>query len=97
VTGMQWMRWQRTSVPGRRSLTPVLAATLVMVVLLFSANPLWTPEESLLDLGALEVGLVAVPVAYLAAELRRRIERGAVADLVVQLGGAPEPAGLQAA
>ncbi|GAA0896494.1 sensor histidine kinase [Pseudonocardia zijingensis] len=97
VTGMQWMRWQRTSVPGRRSLTPVLAATMVMLVVLFTANPLWTPEESLLDLGALEGGLVAVPVAYLAAELRRRIERGAVADLVVQLGSAPEPAGLQAA
>jgi len=97
VTAMQWMRWRRTSVPGRRSLTPVLAAAAVAVVLLLAGSPLWTPEESLLDMGLLKVGLVAVPLAYLATELRTRIERGAVADLVVQLGSAPEPASLRAA
>jgi signal transduction histidine kinase len=97
VLGVQWMRWRRTSVPGRRSLTPVLAAALVMVVLLLAANPLWTPEASLLDMSVLEVGFVAVPLAYLATELRTRIERGAVADLVVQLGSTSEPASLRSA
>jgi signal transduction histidine kinase len=97
VTGMQWVRWRNASVPGRRSLTPVLAAAAVVVVLLLAGSPLWTPEESLLDMGVLKLGLVAVPLAYLATELRTRIERGGVADLVVQLGSAPEPAGLQAA
>jgi signal transduction histidine kinase len=97
VTVMQWMRWRRTSVPGRRSLTPVLAAAAVVVVLLLAGSPLWTPEESVLDMGLLKVGLVAVPLAYLATELRSRLERGAVADLVVQLGSAPEPASLQSA
>jgi signal transduction histidine kinase len=97
VTVMQWLRWRRTSVPGRRPLTPVLAAVAVVVVLLLAGSPLWTPEESLLDMGLLKVGLVAVPLAYLATELRTRIERGGVADLVVQLGSAPEPASLRAA
>lgn len=97
VTGMQWVRWRRTSVPGRRSLTPVLAAAAVVVVLLLAGNPLWTPEASVLDMGMLKLGLVAVPLAYLATEVRTRIDRGGVADLVVQLGGAPEPASLQSA
>jgi len=97
VLGMQWMRWRRTSVPSRRSLTPVLAAAAVMVGLLLAGNPMWTPDASLLDMSVLKVGLVAVPLAYLATELRSRIERGGVADLVVQLGNAPEPASLQAA
>ncbi|OLT11343.1 hypothetical protein BJF78_27035 [Pseudonocardia sp. CNS-139] len=38
VTALQWVRWRRTSVPGRRSLTPVLAAAAVMVVLLSPAT-----------------------------------------------------------
>lgn len=97
VLGVQWTRWRRTSVPRRRSLTPVLAAAAVMAGLLLAANPMWTPDASLLDMSALKVGLVAVPLAYLATELRSRIERGGVADLVVQLGGDPEPASLQAA
>jgi signal transduction histidine kinase len=97
VLGMQWIRWRRTSVPSRRSLTPVLAAAAVMVVLLLAANPLWTSDASLLDMSVLKVGLVAVPLAYLATELRSRIERGDVADLVVQLGSAPEPASLRSA
>jgi signal transduction histidine kinase len=97
VLSMQWLRWRRTSVPSRRSLTPVLAAAAVMVGLLLAANPMWSPDASLLDMGVLKVGLVAVPLAYLATELRSRIEQGDVADLVVQLGGAPEPASMQAA
>src|SRR5206468_1058015 len=68
VTGMQWVRWRRTSVPGRRSLTPVLAAAAVAVVLLLAGNPLWTPEASVLDMSLLKLGLVAVPLAYLATE-----------------------------
>ena len=97
VTGVQWMRWRRKTVLSRRSLTPVLAAALVMVVLLLAGNPLWTPEASLADMSQLKVGLVALPLAYLATELRSRIERGHVADLVVQLNTSPEPASLQAA
>ena len=97
VTAMQWTRWRRTSVPARRSLTPVLAAALVMVVLLLAANPVWTPEASLLDMSLLKVGLVTVPLAHLAHELRTRIERGEVAELVVQLSSTPEPASLESA
>jgi signal transduction histidine kinase len=97
VLAMLWMRWLRTSVPSRRSLTPVLAAALVMVVLLLAANPVWTPEASVLDMGELKIGLVTLPLAYLAHELRARIERGDVAELVVQLGGTPEPASLRSA
>jgi hypothetical protein len=97
VMGMQWMRWWAASVPGRRSLTPVLAAAAVAVVLLLAGNPLWTPEASVLDMSRVTVGLVAVPLAYRATELRTRIERGDVADLVVQLAGSPEPASLRSA
>jgi signal transduction histidine kinase len=96
VTAMQWLRWRRTSVPGRRSLTPALSAALVMVVLLLAGNPLWT-STSVVDMTLLKVGLVTVPLAYLATELRTRIERGGVADLVVRLGTTPEPATLQSA
>jgi signal transduction histidine kinase len=97
VTGMQWVRWRRTSVPSRRSLTPVLAATLVMVVLLLASSPVWTPGASVLDMDLVKVGLVAVPLAYLAHELRTRIERGDVADLVVRLSSTPQPASLESA
>ena len=38
------------------------------------------------------LSLLAVPVAFAGAALRRRLERGAVADVVLGLSGASRPA-----
>jgi signal transduction histidine kinase len=95
VTATQWLRWRRTSAPSRRSLTPVLSAALVMVVLLFAGRSL-TPSFGL-DMSVIKIGLVTIPLAYLADQLRLRIERGDVAELVVRIGGTPEPASLESA
>jgi signal transduction histidine kinase len=44
-----------------------------------------------------ELALAAIPLAYLGSLLRRRIDRGGVAELVVRLNDAPRPVGLQEA
>lgn len=97
VTGVQWVRWRHTTVPGRRSLTPVLAASAAVIVLVLARSPVWSVAGAARDGSLVRLVLVAVPLAYLAHELRTRFERGGVADLVVRLGTTAEPASLEPA
>jgi signal transduction histidine kinase len=92
-------RWRRASVPERRAVAPVLwAGSAMFAALAFSVTndivdqplgqgPAWTRE----------LVFAALPVAVLAVLLERRLARGAVAGLVVELGEAASPVDLREA
>jgi len=81
-------RWRRASAPERRAGAPVLwAGSAMFAALAFSVandifghplgeGPAWTRE----------VVFASIPVAVLAVLVQRRLARGAVAGLVVELG-----------
>ncbi|MDQ3874962.1 MAG: histidine kinase [Actinomycetota bacterium] len=81
-------RWRRASAPQRRAGAPVLwAGSAMFAALAFSVvndildhplgeGPAWTRE----------IVFASIPVAVLAVLLQRRLARGAVAGLVVELG-----------
>ncbi|ONI80654.1 hypothetical protein ALI22I_46190 [Saccharothrix sp. ALI-22-I] len=96
MLGLQLHRWRVSSMAQRRTLTLMLGAMAVGVVT-FAA---WEPAaEAGLDLPlvVLMLALSGVPFAYLAGLLRRRMDRGALADLVVRLSGDSRRAGVQEA
>jgi signal transduction histidine kinase len=82
-------RWRRASGPERRAGEPVLwAGSAMFAALAFSVvndifdqplgeGPAWTRE----------IVFASIPIAVLAVLLQRRLARGAVAGLVVELGG----------
>jgi signal transduction histidine kinase len=93
------LRWLRASRPQRRELTWVLlagSATLsalaVNVVNDLVGGPLQSAPANVWFLT-----LALVPIAIVATFVRRRLARGSVAGLVVQLGAHAEPADLRAA
>jgi signal transduction histidine kinase len=93
------LRWLRASRPERREVTWVLAAgsatllaLLVTVVDDLAGNPLKSVPAKIWFLT-----LAAVPIAIVATFVRRRLARGSVAGLVVQLGAQNEPGDLRAA
>jgi signal transduction histidine kinase len=81
-------RWRRASAPERRAGAPVLwAGSAMFAALAFSVandifghplgeGPAWTRE----------IVFASIPIAVLAVLLQRRLARGAVAGLVVELG-----------
>ncbi len=83
-------RWLRASAPERRAGAPVLwAGSAMFAALAFSVandildhplgeGPAWTRE----------IVFASIPIAVLAVLLQRRLARGAVAGLVVELGAA---------
>ena len=93
------IRWLHASRPQRRELTWVmLAGNLGLLALAFTViddilgNPLnATPAKIFF------FTLALLPIAIMATFVRRRLARGSVAGLVVQLGGPTEPADLRAA
>lgn len=88
-------RWMRSSGPGRRQLAPVLVGAVA--ILLQSVS--WIFLSSGTSLEALDdlifLAQIAIPIAVLTVILRARMARGAVADLVVELGQTPTPARLR--
>jgi hypothetical protein len=85
-------RWRRATPPWRRAVAPVFwsgiaAAVAVGLLLVFAAAGL---EPRVAQALALLV-FAAVPFAFLLGLLRTRLERGAVADLVVDLGASTAP------
>ncbi|MBB5959491.1 signal transduction histidine kinase [Saccharothrix tamanrassetensis] len=93
---LQMHRWTCSSMAQRRTLTSMLGASMVAVIV-FAA---WEPvERAGLEppVVALMLALVGIPFAYLAGLLRRRMDRGGVADLVVRLNGDSRHAGVQEA
>jgi signal transduction histidine kinase len=88
-------RWLRSSGPVRRQMVPVLAGAIAILLqsaswILFSSG---ASHEALDEL--IFLALIAVPIAVLSVMLRARMARGAVADLVVDLGQTPTPARLR--
>ena len=88
ITLLVW-RWLRASAAQRRAVAPVLAAGCATLAALG-----WTVVFDLLGdpLGALPANvyftlMATVPVAVLFVFLQRRLARGMVAGLVVELGG----------
>lgn len=87
----------RASGPARPALLPVLAGGMFS---LLSVTP-----QLISDLGGpyiepvswLPIVYIALPIGFLVALLNQRIARGAVADLVVELGDSPAPERLREA
>jgi hypothetical protein len=83
-------RWLRASAPERRASAPVLwAGSAMFAALAFSVandildhplgeGPAWTRE----------IVFASIPIAVLAVLVQRRLARGAIAGLVVELGAA---------
>jgi signal transduction histidine kinase len=88
-------RWLRSTGPVRRQLVPVLAGGFALVPQLTAwvLSSFGIRLELLNDL--ILVAQVAIPIAVLSVMLRARMARGAVADLVVELGKTPTPARLR--
>jgi signal transduction histidine kinase len=91
-------RWRRATPPWRRAVAPVLwagAAAAAFGALRLLNDALGRP------LGPAEVGffvvLTTVPLAFELGLLRTRLARGAVAELVVELGQTQEPGKLRGA
>jgi len=92
-------RWLKASAPQRRAVAPVLVAGCATLAAL-----VWTVTFDLLGdpLNALPahvwfLTMATVPFAVLFVFLQRRLARGMVAGLVVELGGSSASAGLREA
>jgi len=97
--GVLGLRWLRASRPERREITwVVLAGTATLIALTvtvvddLAGNPLGSAPARVWFLT-----MAFVPIAIVATFVRRRLARGSVAGLVVQLGGPSEAADLRAA
>ncbi|GAA3779180.1 hypothetical protein GCM10022225_79170 [Plantactinospora mayteni] len=95
VVALQLLRWRRSSTTRRRYLNPMFAAAVLAVATFVVVKPATIAGRDVVVLSvALHLGLLAVPVGYLAGLLRRRVDRGGVADLVVRLHAAPRTGGI---
>jgi len=99
AVGLLTYRWVRASAPQRREVTWVLlAGNATLLALTFTVvddllgNPLNSTPAKIWF-----ATLALVPIAVAATFVRRRLARGSVAGLVVQLGGPTEAADLRAA
>ncbi|MFE9747426.1 sensor histidine kinase [Saccharothrix saharensis] len=96
MLGLQLHRWRVSSMAQRRTLTAMLGAAAVAII----AFVVWEPVERAglqPPLVVLMLALSGIPFAYLAGLLRRRMDRGEVADLVVRLSGDSRRDGVQEA
>jgi signal transduction histidine kinase len=93
------LRWRRASAPERREVTWVLlagSATLVALAVTVVNDLVGGPASST-PANIWFLTLALVPIAIVATFVRRRLARGSIAGLVVQLGAHAEPADLRAA
>ena len=91
-SGLLAVRWRRASRAQRHAVMPVAVAGVVAFcagIAAFAARLVRMPGPTPFDVLAFYAG-AAVPVAVLAVLIQRRLAQGAVAGLVVELGG-PEP------
>jgi signal transduction histidine kinase len=86
------VRWRRASRPQRRAVMPVAVAGAVAIAAIAASFVTWVlraPGASVLGMVAW-FAAAAIPVAVLVVFIQRRLARGAVAGLVVELGtGSP--------
>jgi signal transduction histidine kinase len=89
-------RWRRASPPLRRAAEPLLWAGAASFVALSVSAVNDIVDQPLGDVEWLWwLVFATVPFAYLVGLLRVRMARGAVAQLVLELGEAPEPGGVR--
>jgi signal transduction histidine kinase len=89
--GLLMVRWRRASRPQRHAVMPVAvagAAAFATVIAWMVASVLGAASAAVLGRAAWYAA-AAVPVAVLVVMLQRRLARGAVAGLVVELSGRP--------
>ena len=88
-------RWLESSGPVRRQMVPVLvgAAALMLQLTAWLFATVNISLEPLNDL--ILASQIAIPIAVLYVLLQARMARGAVADLVVEMGPTPTPARLR--
>jgi signal transduction histidine kinase len=88
-------RWLQSSGPVRRQMVPVLvgAAALMLQLTAWLFATVNISLEPLNDL--ILASQIAIPIAVLYVLLQARMARGAVADLVVEMGPTPTPARLR--
>jgi signal transduction histidine kinase len=88
-------RWLGASPPLRRTLAPVLAGSLALLVFsVYVAIQKFRPVPDSL-LAAVFAAYTAVPVALLGTMLRARLARSSVADLLIELRAKPVGADLR--
>lgn len=88
-------RWVRSSGLARQQMTPALAGSVAILVqvtewIFFSSGA--SPDSLNIAIRLTQIG---IPIAVLWLLLETRLARGAVADLVVELGQTPTPARLR--
>lgn len=98
-------RWLRATPPARRTLAPVLAVGAVLGCLFIAVSVTHVAKAPrkkqdaayAVAYGAAQVGILALPFAFLAGLLRSRLAQIAVSRLVLELGQTPPPGKLQEA
>ncbi|GGK85618.1 two-component sensor histidine kinase [Planomonospora parontospora subsp. parontospora] len=97
VVGLSVARWREGSAAQRRAVTPVAAASLIATVAFVADHVAagWGWGTQPLFVYAMFGAFIAVPLAYLGSLIRRGIDRGRVADLVVRLRGGKQPGDLE--
>ncbi|MBB5800495.1 signal transduction histidine kinase [Saccharothrix ecbatanensis] len=96
MLALQSYSWRCSSMAQRRTLTSMLGAAAVAIIVFV----VWEPvERAGLNPPAvvLILALSGIPFAYLGGLMRRRMDRGALAELVVRLSGDSRPAGVREA
>jgi signal transduction histidine kinase len=95
------VRWRQASGPRRRSLAPVGAVGVVLVVAYVAREALRALVPSPPLIGALDLVVITTlmlwPLAFLAGLARTRLDRWVVGDLAVQLGEPLPPGRLEQA
>ena len=95
------IRWARASGPARRTYSPVLLPSTVLVIAIMVNTILSLfdgPDGLRLAAGITQaLARAFIPVGFLVGLLRTRMARSAIADLVVELGETPAPARLREA
>lgn len=93
------IRWARASGPARRTYSPVLVPSTVLVIAIMVNTILSLfdgPDGLRLAAGITQaLARAFIPVGFLVGLLRSRMARSAVADLVVELGETPAPSRLR--
>lgn len=93
------IRWIRASRPARRALLPMTGPTMIILVtLLIETLVILSDAPAAIKefLSATQFVIrAALPIGFLIGLLRIWMARGAVADLVVELGETPTPARLR--
>lgn len=93
VVALLLRRWRRATAPARRVLAPVLwsGAFVAALQVALAIPPQPDPDHGTALGFVAGLAFTAFPLAFLAGLLNTRLHRGAIAQLVIDLGAAPTP------